>query len=156
RRPARHALLTTVYGHRSMSDIVDVLAEENAALEALLADRDATEAARPSACKGWSVADVVLHLAQTNELAVASIERRFPELGSAFAPDQQPDGPDPVDAAANLTIEMERDQGWDAIHARWCASTAALDAAARAADPHARVQWVVGELAVRTLATTRL
>lgn len=136
--------------------IVDVLAAENAALAALLAGRDATEAARPSACAGWSVGDVVLHLAQTNELALSSVQGTFPELATAFARDRQPDGPDPVDAAAGLTVELDRHQGWAAIHERWRRSTANLDQAVRSADPHARVTWVAGELAVQTLATTRL
>jgi uncharacterized protein (TIGR03084 family) len=139
-----------------MEQIVDALAAENAALATLLADRDENAAARPSACDGWSVGDVVLHLAQTNELAVASVQGRFPELARAFARDRQPEGPDPVDAAADLTVELERDQGWAVIHGRWTTSTTNLDHVLRDADPHARVTWVAGELAVQTLATTRL
>ena len=33
--------------------------------------------ARPSACEGWSVSDVVLHLAQTNEMAIGSARGDF-------------------------------------------------------------------------------
>jgi uncharacterized protein (TIGR03084 family) len=136
--------------------IVDALSEQAAELGALLADRGDEEAARPSACAGWSVADVVLHLAQTNELALASVRGTFPELAAEFAAGGHPAGADPVDAAADLSVERERDQPWPAIHARWCTSAATLEDAFRAADPHARVVWVAGQLSVRTLATTRL
>ena len=41
-------------------------------MDGLLAELDDDGWARPSACEGWSVADVVLHLAQTNEMAIGS------------------------------------------------------------------------------------
>jgi uncharacterized protein (TIGR03084 family) len=42
------------------------------------------------------------------------------------------------------------------VAARWQASVAALRDGLAAADLHARVPWVAGELSARTLATTRL
>jgi uncharacterized protein (TIGR03084 family) len=42
------------------------------------------------------------------------------------------------------------------VHTRWLASVDAMQDAFRAADPHLRVTWVAGQLATRTLATTRL
>ena len=84
------------------------------------------------------------------------MEGTFPELAGEFAVARRSDGPDPVDAAAARSVELERDQPWSAIHERWRTSATTLEDAFRAADPHARVPWVAGELAVRTLATTRL
>ena len=55
-----------------MQEIVGALAEQQDELAALLADLDDDGWATPSACEGWSVADVVLHLAQTNEMATGS------------------------------------------------------------------------------------
>ena len=51
------------------------LDEQNAELSELLTSSlsigDGSGWQRPSLCDGWTVADVVLHLAQTNELAAA-------------------------------------------------------------------------------------
>jgi uncharacterized protein (TIGR03084 family) len=144
-----------------MDAIVDALADQNAELASLLAGRVEEDALRPSACEGWTVADVVLHLAQTNELARASVQGSlFAEAAGAGwttgdATDAYP-GMDPIDAAAALSVAHQRDQPWGQIRARWQESVVTMQDAFRAADPHARVTWVAGELAARTLATTRL
>jgi uncharacterized protein (TIGR03084 family) len=144
-----------------MDAIVDALADQNAELASLLAGRTEEDALRPSACEGWTVSDVVLHLAQTNELARASAEGRlFAEAADAGwttgdATDAYPDR-DPVDAVAALSVDHQRDQPWVQIRDRWQESVVTMQDAFRAADPHARVTWVAGELAARTLATTRL
>jgi uncharacterized protein (TIGR03083 family) len=51
-------------------DEIEALAEQQAELSGLLADIDDSGWHRPSRCEGWDVADVVLHLAQTNEMAI--------------------------------------------------------------------------------------
>ncbi len=56
-----------------MEAIVDALTEQNAELAGFLAGRSEDEAHQPSACEGWTVSDVVLHLAQTNQVAQASV-----------------------------------------------------------------------------------
>lgn len=136
-----------------MNEIVAALGEQHAELAALLdgSGPDGWHAATP--CTGWDVADVVLHLAQTDELALASVEGRFEEalaglVGDAVAAD--------VDEGADAMVARERHTGPAAIHGRWQTGAAALRAALAAADPHARVQWVAGTLSTRTLATTRL
>jgi uncharacterized protein (TIGR03084 family) len=146
-----------------MDAIVDALAEQNAELAGLLAGRSEDEARQASACAGWTVADVVLHLAQTNELARASVEDRLPDLFVAAAADPgwlvdvgSDPAVDPLDAMVDETVARERDRPWAEIHDRWQESAAAMQAAFRAADPHARVTWVAGRMAARTLATTRL
>lgn len=138
-----------------MDAIVDALAEQNAELAKLLLGRSEDEARRPSACEGWSVADVVLHLAQTNEIALASVEGRFPEAAMQYARsgDTQVDN---VDTAAELSVAHERGRPWADVHERWLVSVDTLQDALRTADPRARVIWVVGDMAARTLATTRL
>ena len=62
-------------------------------LAALLEDLSDAGWGAPTRCEGWDVADVVLHLAQTDELAVASATGRFaeaaprcPGAGKASAP----------------------------------------------------------------------
>jgi uncharacterized protein (TIGR03084 family) len=61
-----------------------------------------------------------------------------------------------VDAGAAAMVERERGAPPAEVRARWDASVAALRDGFAATDLGARVTWVVGELSVRTLATTRL
>ncbi|HLM62825.1 MAG TPA: maleylpyruvate isomerase family mycothiol-dependent enzyme [Acidimicrobiales bacterium] len=130
------------------------LAEQQEALTDLLVALDAADWAHPSRCEGWSVADVVLHLAQTDEMALASVEGRFAEEvdGLTAGLGQAAD----VDEGADLMVARERGGPPAAILERWRSGAAALRRALDAVDPHTRVTWVAGELSARTLATTRL
>ncbi|MGI8939022.1 MAG: maleylpyruvate isomerase N-terminal domain-containing protein, partial [Iamia sp.] len=55
-----------------MEQILTALRAQLDELDALVAPLHDTGWALPSDCEGWAIADVVLHLAQTNELAAAS------------------------------------------------------------------------------------
>lgn len=134
--------------------MVGALGEQQAELDALVDPLDAPGWARPSACDGWSVADVVLHLAQTNEMATASAQDRLPEVMVALT-DGLPPATD-VDHGAALMVERDRTDDHGAVRDRWRRSCTDLQAALLARDPSDRVLWVAGELAARTLATTRL
>jgi uncharacterized protein (TIGR03083 family) len=63
----------------SVEAIAAALAAEHLVLDDRLASLGDDDWHRQSRCTEWSVADVVLHLAQTDELAVASFEERFIE-----------------------------------------------------------------------------
>jgi uncharacterized protein (TIGR03083 family) len=52
--------------------VFDDLVAEQDRLDAILAGLNDAEWAAPSAAAGWSVADVVLHLAQSEEAVTAS------------------------------------------------------------------------------------
>lgn len=130
------------------------LREQQAELDALLAGLDDDGWHRPSPCEGWDVADVVLHLAQTNELAIGSATGRFAEAAAELARDTTPAFD--VDEGAARMVERERGISTTELLARWRTGVAALDAALADADPHWRVDWVAGQLSVRTLTTTRL
>jgi hypothetical protein len=65
-------------------EILTALAEQDDELDGLLAGLDEPGWARPSRCDGWSISDVVLHLAQTAEMTVASAERRFDTVSASF------------------------------------------------------------------------
>ncbi|HEY0396930.1 MAG TPA: maleylpyruvate isomerase N-terminal domain-containing protein, partial [Acidimicrobiia bacterium] len=65
-------------------EILAALAEQDDELDGLLAGLDEPGWARPSRCDGWSISDVVLHLAQTAEMTVASVERRFDSVTASF------------------------------------------------------------------------
>jgi uncharacterized protein (TIGR03084 family) len=139
----------------AVPEVLDALAAQHAELADLLAGRpDADWRAPAPSCPGWSVADVILHLAQTDEFAVASAEDRFPAAAEQLA--GRDSGPGDVDAAADEMVAREREAPPSEIHARWQQGADHLREVLRAADPHARVTWVAGRLSVRTLATTRL
>src|SRR6187431_1938237 len=108
-------------------DVMGALAEQQAELSGLLADLDDAGWARPSRCEGWSVADVVVHLAQTNDMATGSARGRFAdalgELTGGLA------GAASVDEGADLMVRRERGLSGAEVRERWEASVAALGAA---------------------------
>jgi uncharacterized protein (TIGR03084 family) len=134
--------------------IVGLLAAQHAELDGMLVG--ATEALwdAPTRCPGWSVADVVLHLAQTDELAVASLEGRIEDAVVAWTGG---DGEGrTVDDLAGAFVAQQRGVAPIDVHHRWQAAAAALCGAIAAIDPSTRVTWVAGQLSARTLAATRL
>ena len=142
-----------------MEKIVAAVDDEHAALRAMLSGLSPEDWARPSACAGWSVADVVLHLAQTDELARGSalgdIEAAVLAVGwepGVLGGDQPLD----VDAVADRAVVRGRGADPAELLARWSTAADGLCAALRAVDPRAPLTWVVGRLPARTLATTRL
>lgn len=141
-----------------MRDILDALAAQQAELAGLLTDLDDADWRRPSRCEGWSVADVVVHVAQTNELAVASATGRLGEAAAAMGwiGDGGAGGGGTVDDLAERAVVQERDVPGAEIGARWRQSAADQLAALTACDPSDRVPWVTGSLSARTLAATRL
>ena len=137
-----------------MDEFVAALADQQVELRELLADLAPGDWERASRCEGWSVADVVLHVAQTNEMAIASAQGRFAEFLSDAGRDLAPAAD--VDEGADRMVEKERGLPPDALRDRYARGADALCALLEAGDPHARVQWVAGELSLRTLTTTRL
>ncbi|MEX0664328.1 MAG: maleylpyruvate isomerase family mycothiol-dependent enzyme [Acidimicrobiia bacterium] len=134
-------------------EVLAALASQQDELSGLLAGRDEVEWQRPSPCESWTVADVVLHLAQTNELSIASAQGRLPEVAKGMG---GPERSNTVDDSAALMVAAERGAPVQALHDRWLEGVETLRSVLAAADPHQRVMWVAGELSIRTLATTRL
>lgn len=136
-----------------MRDVAKDLARQHEELDALLTGLDAAAWATPvPACPGWDVSDVVLHLAQTDAAAVASAEGRFGEAVLAGTGV----GGATVDEVAESGVAAERGLPPAELLARWRETAAAARTALGAVDPSTRLTWVAGELAARTLATTRL
>lgn len=129
-------------------EIIDDLAAELARIESILAHLDESDWARPSLCTGWSISDVVLHLAQTQEAAAATVSRPVADRSQAV----EASG---VDAAAGRAVEAERDTP-EAVFERWRRACAAFETAYRQAQPDSLVHWVGGTLRPATPATTRL
>jgi uncharacterized protein (TIGR03084 family) len=138
-----------------MSSELDDLTAQHQELAGLLDGIDAAGWAAPSRCEGWAVSDVLLHLAQTDEMALASLEHRLPahidRVAAAWV------GAADVDDGAGRMVEAERHQQTaEHIHQRWLDGAARLRAAFAGHDPSDRVEWVAGLLSARTLTTTRL
>src|SRR5204863_407873 len=91
--------MTAAYGER-VETIVAALAAQQAELTSLLDDEAWV---RPSRCEGWSVADVVLHLAQTNEMAQSSLDGTFGQWARGFPTDARD-----VDDGADRLVVRER------------------------------------------------
>lgn len=138
-----------------MHEIVAAVGAQQAELAGLLADLDEAGWARPSACAGWSVADVVLHLAQTNEMAIGSAQGDLDgAMGRLTEGLATTDGD--IDDGAALMVAHQRGAPTAELHERWLRSSTDLRAALLACGPGDRLRWVAGELAARTLGTTRL
>ena len=130
------------------------LEEQQDELAGLLAGLDHDGWTAASACAGWTVADVVLHLAQTNEMAIGSARGDLDAVMARLT-DGLPPASD-IDDGAALMVAAERQTDAAVVEERWERSCAELRAALLARQPDDRVTWVVGDLAARTLATTRL
>jgi uncharacterized protein (TIGR03084 family) len=128
--------------------IVDDLEAEQERLEAVLDGLDDSAWRSPSAAEGWSVADVVLHLAQTEDAVVW-----FTTGGDTF--DRRRLEAPGVDDAAERMVQAERAEP-AVVFERWKAGRRAALAALRAADPELPIPWVTNSLKPATLATTRL
>jgi uncharacterized protein (TIGR03084 family) len=127
--------------------IFDDLQAELDRLDAILAGLDDSQWKSPSAAAGWSVADTVLHLAQSEEGVLASAS------GSVLRT-TLPNG-DGVDDIMGRFVEAQRDEPAE-IFERWRSAGAAALAALRAADPKQPMNWINTPLRPPTLATTRL
>lgn len=133
---------------------MQALGEQHGELDGLLAGLDDAAWARPVPdCPGWSVADVVLHLAQTDELVVAAVDGGF-----AAAAERIVAGAigGTVDDAVGRMVEHQRGAPGPQVHARWRVAAAAVRALLAASDPRRPLPWVVTDLPARTMATTRL
>jgi len=139
-----------------MDEVLTGLAQQDDELDGLLSGLDDNGWAAPSRCPGWSIADVVLHLAQTDEMATASAEGTFSPRRAAFGvPASDVPAGATVDDLAGLAVAAERAPG-SVVYARWRAAGAAQAKALAACEPGRRLQWVAGEISALSLATTRL
>jgi uncharacterized protein (TIGR03084 family) len=133
--------------------VFDDLAAEQDGLEDILVGLDEAQWTSASGAAGWTIADVVLHLAQSEEsvLATASGGDLRKGLGAGLG------------AAAGGTVdervaELVRSEraAPDVVFARWRRARRAAVDALRAADPDRPLAWVAAPVKPATLATTRL
>jgi uncharacterized protein (TIGR03084 family) len=127
--------------------IFDDLVAEQDRIETILTDLDDDAWLSPSGAAGWTIADVVLHLAQTEE-AVATT------AAGSNAPGTWQEG-ESVDVQAERMVQAQRASP-AVVFERWRFARRAAVAALRAADPDRRLTWAAAPLKPGTLATTRL
>jgi len=127
--------------------VIDDYAAETARLEVILGLLAEEQWLTESGASGWSVADVVLHLAQSEEGVVASAGGSSPREATAAA--------GTVDDWAAQMVDAERAAAAQ-VFTRWRRARDSAVAALRAADPQVPLQWVTGPVKPATLATTRL
>lgn len=142
---------------QTMDGILNALAEQVDELDGMVCDLDEAGLALPSRCPGWSISDVLLHVAQTNEMTVASAEGRFTKEAALFGNrvGAAPPGAE-VNDLAGMAVAAERGRSGKEVYDRWRASSVAQAAALGACAAGTRLAWVAGDLAAITLATTRL
>ena len=127
--------------------IFDDLEAEEERLQDILSGLDDSQWATESGAPGWSVADVVLHLALSEESVVATTTGR--------GVDARPAAGESVDEVMARWVQAERDTP-ARIFQRWRTARVAALAELRAADPSKQLVWVEAPLKPATLATTRL
>lgn len=137
-----------------MDAIVTALAEQLTETTSLLDNLSAADWQAQTRCDGWTVADVVLHLAQSDEMAIASLRGTLPS--GADVDNSGWTGGSSVDESVALMVERERGATPSDLLTRWTSSANGLVALLGGMDLSTRVQWVAGTLSARTLATTRL
>ena len=130
-----------------MAAVIDDYVAETVRLEGILGLLTEGQWLAESGARGWSVADVVLHLAQSEEGVVASAGGASPREVVAAS--------ETADDWAARMVDAERGAPAE-VFARWREARDAAVAALRAADPEVPLQWVTGPVKPATLATTRL
>ncbi|HVE26516.1 MAG TPA: maleylpyruvate isomerase family mycothiol-dependent enzyme [Sporichthya sp.] len=138
-----------------MEKITADLAAQHAELRAILTDLTPAQWDSPSLCPGWTVADVVLHLAQSDEIALGSARGTMAVAARNAGWDLGEDGAT-VNEVAGSAVEKQRGAPPAELLARWSAAADGLVATLAITDPKRMLPWVANDLPARTLATTRL
>jgi uncharacterized protein (TIGR03084 family) len=125
--------------------VIDDFVAEAVRLQGILGLLTQAQWQAESGAAGWSVADVVLHLAQSDEAVAASAAGDYRRDGAEGTVD---------DWAAGL-VEAERTTP-EMAFARWREARDSAVAALREADPARPLAWVSGPVKPATLTTTRL
>ena len=132
-------------------DVFEALEAQGDRLDGILASLDEQQWSSPSLCPGWSVSDVVLHLAQTEEGVVATVKEEYNPVTEI-----QIEGAANIDEAMEGWVRAERGAPPAELHARWNEARKRALETLRNADPETPLRWAAAPLRPKTLATTRL
>ena len=129
--------------------VFDDLGAEQERLEGILDGLAEAQWRSPSGAAGWTVADVVLHLAQSEESVLATVAGQGPRTGFAAT------AAGTVGERVAALVAAER-AAPGVVFGRWQRARRAALAALRGADPDRPLEWVAAPVKPATLATTRL
>jgi len=137
-----------------MDPVVGDLVDQQDELGNILQTLDVAQWSTQTRCVGWTVSDVVLHLAQSDQMAIDSLNGH---LGHGTA-ERAAGSPRPtnVDELVASMVERERGLSPKRLLMRWTQTADNLIGTLNRMDLSRRVQWVAGDLSARTLASTRL
>jgi uncharacterized protein (TIGR03084 family) len=121
-----------------VSDLLGDLAAEQQWLQEQLAAIDADAWLRPTPARGWDVRDTVAHLADTDDMAVATATGRPGSIN-----ERAESAASGEDVTFQGVMRGRRRTGPDVL-AWWEASSAALHEMFLELDPGARVPWGIG------------
>ncbi len=138
----------------AMDSVVEALVDQQKDLAEILEQLDEAGWQAPTRCDGWRVADVVLHLAQSDEMALASVSGTFAQF--AEAQNAVWTKSTSVDDAAEIMVRKERGGSTVQLFKRWNDVALRLTDALCEMDLSTKVPWIVKEMSARTLAATRL
>jgi uncharacterized protein (TIGR03084 family) len=134
--------------------VVEDLSAQHAQLRAILESLDEDQWGASTRCEGWDVADVVVHLAQTDEMALGSAQGRYEEVLAGLVQGLEPTGS--IDEGVAAMVAKQKHFPLSELRDRWSRAASNLVEVLDAMDLSTRVMWVTGELSARSMATTRL
>ena len=138
-----------------MDPVIEDLAAEHLSLKGMPNGLSDEQLRSPTRCEGWDVTDVLIHLAQSDEMAVGSAEGRFGEVLAELTEGVR-SGSSSVDEGVALMVARERGATSGDLVDRWWSTANRLVSVLDQTDLSKRVMWVTGELSARAMATTRL
>lgn len=130
----------------SLDDVLIDLVAEFDRLESILDHLTPEQWSSPSALAGWTVRDVVVHLAQTEDLVSAELQ---------VATSQWRTRDRPLDAHVDDQVLADESSAAQVLE-QWKQARRDSIVALRQADPSVAVRWAAAPLKPKTLATTRL
>ena len=129
-----------------MDDVLSDLVAEYECLDELLSSLSDEQWSAPSGARGWTLRDVVVHLAQTEEGVPVSLAAPVAEWTTRDRT---------LDEAVDALVHADTTPSGEVLD-RWRTARHASVTALANADPDVPVRWVAAPLKPKTLATTRL
>ena len=126
-----------------MEPLVEDLVAEQLELKGHLEALSEAQWRAPTRCEGWDVTDVVIHLAQSDEMAVGSARGQFAEVLGGLAEGLGTAGA--VDEGVALMVAGQRGVGSTELLERWSSTANSLVEALDGMNLSTRVMWVTGD-----------
>jgi uncharacterized protein (TIGR03084 family) len=137
-----------------MDPVVEDLSAQHAQLRTILENLKDEQWQASTRCEGWDIADVVVHLAQSDEMAIGSARGHYSEVMAELTQGLEPTGS--IDEGVAAMVARQTDFPPSQLRERWSTAASELVDVLNTVDLSSRVMWVTGELSARSMATTRI